>query len=550
VAQEDAGGGMTQSLGDYDYVVVGAGSSGSVVAARLSESGMHRVALLEAGGKDDNFWLQVPLGFGKLYHDERFNWLYEGEPEPELEGSRSFQPRGKVLGGTSSINGMVVVRGQREDFDWWRQLGNVGWSYDDVLPYFKKLEHYTGVRSAYRGVGGPVHVMELPRHELADAFIRAGEEAGYQRNIDFNGETQDGFGYNQVSIQNGRRCSTAVAYLRPAEGRKNLNIVTGALASRVLFEGRRAIGIEVLRNGVPYHIAARREVIISGGVFNSPQLLQLSGIGPALLLQQCDVPVVADLPGVGENLQDHFTATIDYRCTKPVTVNDAYHNPLRRIAMGLHYLAFRRGPMATNATLAGGCIRTEPSLVAPDVKLHLQLWSRAAGLRSKGHMALHPFSSFGVSMNIMHPDSRGTVRIVSNNPVDHPRMIFNFFVTDHDRQTSVRALRAIRRVMAAPAVAPYVAEEFSPGLGCATDEELIDFCRHRGRSNHHATSSCKMGVDPMAVVDPRLRVHGIGSLRVVDASIMPRIVAGNTNAASIMIGEKGAAMVLEDAMAS
>lgn len=538
-----------ESAGEFDYVVVGSGSAGAVVATRLSESGKYRVALLEAGGEDDSFWFRAPLGFGKLYAHKKYNWGYESEPEPNLNGLRTTQPRGKVLGGTSSINGMIYMRGQREDYDYWRQLGNVGWSYDDVLPYFLKSEDNDRGASKYHATGGPLTVSSVPRHELADAFIEAGAQAGYARSDDFNGERQEGFGYNQVTIRNGQRCSTAMAFLRPARSRSNFTIITHALATRVLFRNGEACGVEFQRHGKTESVVAKREVVISGGAFNSPQLLQLSGVGPGELLQRFGIPVVADVKGVGENLQDHFIATLTYNCTKPITINNAYNNPIRRYAMGLQYILFRKGLMASTATNSGGCVRTDPALAAPDIKIHLQMWSRSAGIRAKDGFGLHHFSGFGVCMNLWHPESRGYVRIKSPDPTVHPEMFFNFFSSERDQRASVAGLRAIRKVMSQPAMQAYVQEEVSPGPSVSSDADWIDFCHKHGRSNHHPSSSCKMGVDDMAVVDPQLRVRGVGRLRVADASIMPRVIAGNTNAPSIMIGEKCAAMMLGDAAA-
>jgi len=538
-----------ESLGEFDYVVVGAGTAGCVVAARLSESGAHRVALIEAGGKDEGFWVHTPLGFGRLWDDPKYNWRYESEPEPELAGGRSYLPRGKVLGGTGTINAMVYVRGQREDFESWRRLGNVGWGHDDVLPYYRKSEDNERGADAYHAVGGPMRVSDMARHELTDAFVEAGVQAGYPRNADFNGASQDGFGYNQVTIRNGRRGSTSIDFLRPALRRPNLKVLTHALAKRILFRDGRAAGVEFLRGGALRRLAARREVVLCGGSFNSPQLLQVSGVGPAELLAKHGIPVIADAAGVGANLQDHFQVSISYRCSRPVTVNDYVNNPLRRLAMGMQYLLFRKGMMATNATLVGGCLRTDPSLPAPDVKVQLRLWGRSITGRSRERMGLHPFSSFLVSIMLLHPGNRGTVRIRSADSAAQPEIRFNYFQSERDRRASLVSLKVIRRVMSMPAIALYVAEEMSPGPACATDEELIDFCRRQGTTNHHSVGTCKMGVDELAVVDPRLRVRGVGRLRVVDASIMPSIVGGNPNATIVMIAEKGADMILEDAAA-
>ena len=534
---------------EFDYVVVGAGTAGCVVAARLTESGAHRVALIEAGGEDRGFWIDTPLGFGRLWDDPRYNWRYESEPEPELAGGKSYLPRGRVLGGTGTINAMVYVRGQREDFESWRRLGNVGWGYDDVLPYYKKSEDNERGADAWHAVGGPMRVSDMPRHELTDAFVEAGVQAGYGHTPDFNGAKQDGFGYNQVTIRSGRRGSTSIDFLRPARRRPNLKVLTHALATRILFRDRRAVGVEFVRDNERTSVLARREVILCGGSFNSPQLLQLSGVGPAELLARHSVPVVADAPGVGENLQDHFQVSISYRCSRPVTVNDYVNNPLRRLAMGAQYLLFRKGMMATNATMVGGCLRTDPSLPAPDVKVQLRLWGRSITGRARERMGLHPFSSFLVSIMLLHPENRGTVRIRGGDSAVQPEIRFNYFQSERDRRAAVVSLRAIRKVMSMPAIAPYVAEEMSPGPGCGTDEDLLAFCRRQGTTNHHSVGTCRMGVDDGAVVDPRLRLRAAGRLRVVDASIMPAIVGGNPNATIVMIAEKGSDMILEDAAA-
>jgi choline dehydrogenase len=391
-----------------------------------------------------------------------------------------------------------------------------------------------------------VHITDAPRHELSDAFIHAAQQAGFPRNDDFNGATQDGFGYNQMTIRAGRRSSTAVAFLKPARSRSNLRVVTHAQATRVLIEDGQAVGVGYLRDGVATRVMARREVVVCGGAINSPQLLQLSGIGPGALLQQHGIPVVADLPGVGENLQDHFVVPMTFRCTRPITINDVVNNPLRRMAAGLRYLLLRSGPLAANASLCGGCVRTDPALPAPDVKINLQLWHRASHGRNKSKVGLSPYSAFGTNVVLLHPDNRGSVHIKSADPTAHPRIQFNLFVSDSDRRTAVAGLRMLRRIMAMPAIAPYVASEDSPGPERHSDEALLAHCRQHGRSNHHAAGTCKMGVDPLAVVDSRLRVHKVGRLRVADASIMPRIVSGNTHGPAMMIGEKAAAMILED----
>lgn len=540
----------TGDVMEFDYIVIGAGSAGCVVAARLSESGQYQVALLEAGGSNDNFWIRTPLGYGKLFEEPEFrkyNWSYESEPETGLGGRKIYQPRGKVLGGTGSLNGMDYVRGQKQDFDHWRELGNVGWGYGDVLPFFIKCENNERGASAFHGADGPLRISNLPKHELAEAFIQSAEQLGYARNDDFNGAQQEGFGYHQANIYAGRRFSTADAYLAPARNRANLTILTEAAVNRVVIKDRKAVGVEFRRGNNVEKITARREVILCGGSFNSPQLLQLSGIGPANLLRGFGIPVEADLSGVGENLQDHFNIALTYRSNRPITVNDAVINPIRRYAMALNYLLFRRGFMATNGNFGTGFIRTDPSLAAPDAKIRLRLWSRSSG-NTRQLMGIHPFSGFGASLALIHPDNRGSVRIRSADAGTAPEIRFNYFQSDRDRQTMLRTIGITRKIMSVPAMAENIVEEMIPGPHCASDGELIEFCRSSGNSGVHPSGTCRMGIDDGAVVSPRLQVRGINGLRVIDASVMPTIVGAPTNAATIMIGEKGASMILEDAL--
>ncbi|MCO5063534.1 MAG: GMC family oxidoreductase N-terminal domain-containing protein [Rhizobiaceae bacterium] len=532
----------------FDYVVVGAGSAGCVVAARLSESGLSSVALLEAGGEDDNFWIRLPVGYSKLYDSPEYNWLFQSEPEPGLHDGRSFQPRGKVLGGCGSINGNVYQRGLTEDFEYWAQLGNIGWGPDDVIPHFRKAEdNEKAKQDPLYGSDGPLKVTNLRRDPLSDAFIQAADEAGYRKNGGFNGRNQNGFGYNQVTIAKGRRVSTSSAYLHPARRRSNLNVLTRTTATRILFENGEAKGIEFVRDGITKTILARREVVLCGGVFNSPQLLQVSGVGPGELLAQCNVPLVSHSPGVGENLQDHIGVGMTYQCAKPVTINDIVNNPFRLALSIAEYALFRRGLLTSTPVAAAGLICTDPSHHEPDVKLQLRNWNRSHSGRSKERMGLSPLSSFGVAVHLMHPESRGSVRIKSASAEVPPEIRFNFFLSERDHQSALIGQRINRQIMSMPAMRPFIVKELSPGPDCNSDDELVENFRKRAISGHHATGSCKMGVDELAVVDPRLRVRGVGRLRVVDASIMPRQVAANTNATTIMIGEKGSAMIMEDA---
>jgi choline dehydrogenase len=536
---------MTQT-DSFDFIVVGAGSAGCVLANRLTASGRHRVLLLEAGGHDRRLWIHIPLGYGKLFADSRVNWLYKTEPEPELDNRQVIQPRGKVLGGSSSINGLLYLRGQPADYDHWRQLGNSGWSFDDVLPYFRRAEHQERGEDALHGVGGPLAVSNVCEpHPLCEAFIDAAQQAGYPRNDDFNGPTQEGAGYFQLTAKNGRRWSTAVGYLREARRRPNLVVETNALASRVLFEGRRAVGVEYRQGGTTRVARAGREVILAGGAFNSPQLMQLSGLGPADLLRSHGIDVIADMPGVGAELQDHLQVRIQYRCTEPITMNDVVNNWRKRIGAGMRYALLRKGLLAIGAGYAGGFFRTSENVATPDVQVHFIIFSGETS-----GAALHPFPGFIASICQLRPESRGFVRIKSADPAAPPAIQPRYLSDPIDRDTVVAGLKLLRGIMGQPAMQHYIAEERVPGSRVTSDADLLAFARSAGTTVFHPTSTCRMGPDANAVVDERLGVRGIGSLRVVDASIMPTVVSGNTNAAVVMIAEKGADMILHDAGAA
>ena len=530
----------------FDYIVTGAGSAGCVVAARLSEGGRYRVLLLEAGGNDSNPWIHVPMGYPKVYANPRFNWMYDSEPEAGLMGRRLYQPRGRVLGGTSSINGMVYMRGHSADYNEWRQRGCVGWDWDGVLPYFKKAEDQENGANAFHGVGGPLRVSNHPiRLEIAEQWITAAIQAGLPAKDDFNDGQQDGAGYFQSTIDRRRRGSTATAYLNPARKRQNLTIETNAQATRILIEDGRAAGVAYVRKGVPRTARARGEVIVCGGVFNSPQLLQLSGLGPGDLLRNLGIPVSRDMPGVGADLQDHFGVRSHFRCTKPITMNDVANSLWRRVVAGAQYVLFRGGPLASSGIPAGGYVRSDSKLDRPDIQLSCCAFSYAG--RDRGGAHPHPFSGFSISAVHMRPAARGTVRVQSADPMAPPAIAFNFLRNADDLRTIMVGMRWARKIAQQPALAPYVAEEIFPGPAVNTDAEFENAIRNDGISNQHAVGTCRMGTDELAVVDPRLRVHGIRHLRVVDASVMPSVTVGNTNAPTIMIAEKGAAMILEDA---
>jgi choline dehydrogenase len=530
--------------GEFDYIIVGAGSAGCVLADRLSASGRDKVLLLEAGPADNHFWIHVPLGYGKLFQDARVNWMYQTEPEGELNGRSVIAPRGKVLGGSSSINGLLYVRGQHEDYDHWRQLGNTGWSFDDVLPFFRKAEDQQRGGDRLHGSGGPLAVSDVKPHKLCEAFIGAAEQAGFPRTTDFNGETQEGAGYFQLTARNGRRCSTARGYLKPARSRSNLSVESSALATRIAFEGRRAVGVEYRQNGALRQARASGEVILSGGAFNSPQLMQLSGVGPAALLRQHGIDVISDMPGVGADLQDHFQVRFNYRCTEPITVNDMMAKKHRQVLAGLRWLLFRDGPLSIGAGYAGGFFKTDPSLPTPDVQLHFILFS-AESVGQK----LHPFPGFLASVCQLRPRSRGHVHIKSADPAAAPAIAMRYMSDPFDQEVMVAGMKLTRNIMSQPAIARYIDEELNPGVGVQTDADMLAAARDKGTTVFHPTSTCRMGPDAKAVVDERLRVKGFDGLRVIDASIMPALVSGNTNAAAIMIAEKGAAMLLEDAKA-
>jgi choline dehydrogenase len=530
-------------FGSYDYIIVGAGSAGCVLANRLSASGRHNVLLLEAGPRDLSPWIHIPLGYAKLFKNKRYNWLYETEPEPHLNNRRIIQPRGKVLGGSSSINGLIYIRGQKEDFETWAQLGNRGWSYTDVLPYFKRAEDHEDGENEYHGAGGPLSVSHpRQKHELCEAFIRAGQERGLKFNADFNGEDQEGVGYFQNTSRNGRRCSAAVAYLNPAKSRANLRIVTEALAHRIVFDGKRVAGVAFEHEGECKVAKAGREVIVSTGAINSPQLLELSGIGQADRLKGLGIPVIQDTPGVGENLQDHFQIRFVYKCKKPVTLNDQYHNLIRRAGIGLQYALTRRGPLTVSAGYATAFFKSHERMTTPDIEVHFLTFS-ADRMGEK----LHPFSGFSASVCQLRPESRGDVHIRSSNPRDYPAIKVNYLSTEEDRRANVDGLKFLRSILQSPAMADYSGEEYEPGAACVSDEGLLAYARARGSTIYHPACTCRMGTDAGAVVTPDLKVKGLVGLRVADGSVMPTLLSGNTNAGIIMIGEMASDMILADA---
>jgi choline dehydrogenase len=528
---------------EFDYVIVGAGSAGCVLANRLSADGRDSVLLLEAGPRDTNLWIHVPLGYGRLFKEKTVNWMYQTEPEPGLDGRSVFQPRGKVLGGSSSINGLLYIRGQHEDYDRWRQHGNHGWGFDDVLPYFKKAEDQHRGADDFHGIGGPLPVSDLGHPDpLSAAFIAAAAETGLPVNRDFNGASQEGAGFFQTTTRHGRRASAAVAYLRPAKGRHNLRVETAALAQRIVFAGHRAVAVEYRQAGSLRTARARKEILVSGGAFNSPQLLQLSGVGSAELLRKHGIDVVLDAPGVGHDLQDHMQVRVVMRCSQRITLNDIVNHPVRKILMGLRYAAFRTGPLTIAAGTSGAFFKTNPRLATPDIQIHFLPFST-----DKMGEKLHAFSGFSASVCQLRPESRGSLRIRSADPAAPPEIRINYLSTEVDRTANVEGLKVLRKILQAPALSPFVVEEVDPGAKVVSDAALLRYCRTRGSTIYHPTSTCRMGNDALAVVDQRLRLRGLEGLRVVDASVMPDLVSGNTNAVVIMIAEKASEMILADA---
>ena len=512
---------MAQS---FDYVIVGAGSAGCVLANRLTQNGRYSVCLLEAGPADRSPWIHLPIGYGKTMFHPVYNWGFYTDPDPNMLDRKLYWPRGRTLGGSSSINGLIYIRGQKDDYDHWAALGNQGWSWDECLPYFRRIEHNELGASATRGVDGPLWASTIKqRHELVDAFIGASNSLGVPTVDDFNTGDQEGVGYYQLTTKHGLRCSTAVAFLKPARGRTNLHIETDAQASRVMFEGTRAVGVRYARHGETVDIRANREVILAAGALQSPQLLQLSGIGPQALLREFGIPVIANRPGVGENLQDHLQVRLLYEVTKPITTNDQLRSWIGRAKIGLQWLLLRDGPLAVGINQGGMFCRALPDEAkTPDIQFHFATLSAdtAGG-------DVHSFPGCTYSVCQLRPQSRGRVQIRSSQASEAPSIQSNYLDTELDRRTAVAGVRFARRVAASEPMASLMKRELRPGADAQTDAELLHFCREHGQTIFHPSGTAKMAVasDPMAVVDERLRVYGVSGLRVVDGSIMPTLVS-------------------------
>ncbi len=536
---------MTQM--DADFVVVGGGSAGCVLANRLSADGRHRVVLLEAGPRDTNPWIHIPIGYGKTMWDKRVNWAFYTEPDPNMAGRRIYWPRGKVLGGSSSINGLIAIRGQAEDYDQWEKLGNPGWGWSSVLPYFVRLESNPDkAEDQLHGTQGPVAVSSISyRHELIDAVIEAAGSLGVSRTDDFNGRSQEGVGYYQLTTRNGLRMSAAKAYLKPARKRSNLEIITGAHATGLIWTGKRAAGVSYRKDGRQHDIAASAGVVLAAGALQSPQLLMLSGVGPAQHLQEHGIKVVADRQGVGANLQDHLQVRLIYKCAKPITTNDDLNSLFGRVRIGAEWLLRRTGPLAVGINQGGLFTAVLPESRTPDIQFHIATLSAdMAGAKP------HSFSGFTLSVCQLRPSSRGTVKLASADPLAPPLMYANYLATELDRRCITAGMAFARKLASTAPLAGYVAEELRPGPTARTDDDLLQFARENGATIFHPSGTCRMGSDADAVVDSRLRVRGVERLWVADGSVMPTLVSGNTNLPVIMIGEKASEMILDDSGSS
>mgnify|MGYP001385905326 FL=1 len=536
-------------MSDYDYIIVGAGSAGCVLANRLSKNPLNRVLLLEAGGSDRRFYIQMPIGYGKTYHQKAVNWMYMTEPSPDAGNRPSYWPRGKVLGGSSSINAMVYVRGNPKDFDDWHEAGNPGWSFDELLPYFKRMETWQHGGDDYRGGDGPLKVSDVSSqlHPLCKNFISAAKEIGFSFNKDMNGASQEGVGNYQITTHNGQRVSTSRAYLRPVMSRKNLTVIMNAHVTRILFEGKRASGVEYKKSGNLNQVNAKREVVLSSGAVNSPQLLQLSGVGPESVLKEANVSVIHHSPAVGKNLQDHLGVSYFYK-SKVRTLNDQLRPWWGKLLQGMRYILTRTGPLSLSINQSGGFVRTRDGLKAPNIQLYFSPVSYSLELPGKRAMlSPDPFPAMLLGVSNCKSNSRGQIRIKSSDPGIAPKIEPNYLSHKDDVQDLLEGVKLLRKLAKTESFSKVILDEFRPGPECKSDAQLVEDIKDNSWTVFHPSSTCRMGPDPEKdVVDSNLKVYGIEGLRVADASIFPQLICGNINAATIMVGEKASDLILKD----